>query len=64
MKDKIEAVESIANARDILESKGECCPVYVGFEKETYTLTKSEMYIIYKALYLADNQLYKDEIIK
>ncbi len=56
---KTEVLETIAKARAILESKGECCPVYVGFEKETYTLTKEEMYAISKALYLADTELYE-----
>lgn len=55
---KTEVLEVIAKARDILESKGECCPVYVGYEKETYTLTKDEIHTITKALYLADTELY------
>lgn len=44
----------IQNAREIMESKGECCPVYVGFEKKTYKLTAQEMSEITRALYLAD----------
>jgi hypothetical protein len=58
---KTEVLETIAKARGILEGKGECCPAYVGFEKETYTLTKEEVHTISKALYLADTELYEPE---
>lgn len=58
---KTEVLEIIGKARDILESKGECCPVYVGFERETYILTKEEIHIIAKALYLADTELYESK---
>ncbi len=47
----------IDQCRDILESKGETCPAYVGFEKETYTLTKEEMYKLAKCLYLVYYEL-------
>ena len=47
----------IDQCRDILESKGETCPIYVGFEKETYTITKKEMYKLAKCLYLVGYEL-------
>jgi len=53
----IKAQESIDEARDIIESIGETCPVYVGFEKETYVVTGEQMKKIYTALYLADCEL-------
>lgn len=49
---------SIANARDIMESLGETCPVYVSFDEEIYTLTKEQMSIIAGALYLADCEIH------
>lgn len=56
-----ETLESIGKARDIIESKGESCPVYIGFEKETYTLTNSEMLLVLKALSMADSVLFNNE---
>lgn len=56
-----ETLNSIAEARDILESVGETCPAYVGFEKEEYTLTREQIQKIAKALYLADCELVKNE---
>jgi len=52
-----ETLSSIAEARDIIESLGEACPVYVGFSKETYVVTGEQMWKICFALYLADNEL-------
>ena len=46
--------------RELMESKGETCPVYVGFEKETYELSKDEMYKISRCLYLIDCELNQD----
>lgn len=45
---------SIEEAREILESVGETCPVYVGFEKDSYTLTQEQIQKVARALYLAD----------
>lgn len=50
--------EAIANARDIMESLGETCPVYVSFDEEIYTLTKEQMNKIAGALYLADCEIH------
>jgi len=50
----MEAQQAISEAREILEMIGETCPVYVGFEKPTYTLTAEQMTKIAGALYLAD----------
>ena len=47
----------IDECRDLLESKGEVCPVYVGFEKETYTLTRLEIQSLARCLYLIDCDL-------
>lgn len=47
----------INECREMLESKGETCPLYVGFEKETYTLTRQEIQSLARCLYLIDNQL-------
>jgi hypothetical protein len=49
---------SVAEARDIMESLGETCPVYVSFDEETYTLTREQMTKISAALYLADCLIY------
>ena len=49
--------QSIDEARDILESLGETCPVYVSFDKETYNLTREQMIKIASALYLASCEL-------
>tara|TARA_B100000497_G_C7503844_1_gene307395 strand:+ start:54 stop:242 length:189 start_codon:yes stop_codon:yes gene_type:complete len=51
----------IDQCRDILESKGETCPAYVGFEKETYTLTKEEMHKLAFSLYLVYYELNQNE---
>ncbi len=42
---------------DLLESIGETCPVYVGFEKESYTLTRQEIIALAKCIYLIDTEL-------
>lgn len=47
-------IKIISECRDILEEKGEKCPVYLSFEKEEYTLTKKEIQEIAKCLYLAE----------
>lgn len=54
-----ETLESITEAREILESIGETCPVYVGFEKDQYTLTGQQLQKIARALYLADYELFE-----
>lgn len=55
-----ETLESITEAREILESIGETCPVYVGFEKDQYVLTGQQLQKIARALYLADCELFED----
>lgn len=60
MKSREGTIDAIAEAREILESVGECCPVYVGFEKSEYTLTRDQIQKIAKALYLADCELFED----
>jgi hypothetical protein len=54
---RTEALDAVAEAREILEAVGETCPVYVGFEKSEYTLTQEQIQKIAKALYLADCEL-------
>ena len=55
-----EVLASITEAREILESVGETCPVYVGFEKDQYVLTGQQLQKIARALYLADCELFED----
>jgi len=50
----------IEESRGILESKGELCPAYVGFEKEEYVLSKDEIQKIAKCLYLIDCEINQD----
>ena len=57
-KERTETQQAIDEARDIIESIGETCPVYVGFEKETYVVTGEQMQKIAGALYLADCELH------
>jgi len=52
-----EIQQEIDECRDLLESKGETCPVYVGFEEDNYSLTRSEMYKLANCLYLIDCEL-------
>jgi len=47
----------ISDAREILESVGETCPVYVSFEKNEYTLSTEQIKTIAKALYFADCEI-------
>lgn len=61
---KEEAQLLLNECRDLIESKGETCPVYVGFEKETYELSKDEMYKIYKCLYVIDYELNQNKELK
>lgn len=56
-----EAQILISDAREAIESVGECCPAYVSFEKESYTLSCEQIKTIARALYLADCEL--DEFI-
>lgn len=59
MESKKTAATAIAEAREILESIGETCPVYVGFEKPEYSLTGQQLQTICQALYLADCELFE-----
>ena len=61
MESRKAALNSIAEAREILESVGEVCPVYVGFEKSEYTLTGQQLQKICEALYLADCELFEGQ---
>lgn len=45
----------LEECRDIIEEKGESCPLYVSYEKETYTITREEIQKISKLLYLLDS---------
>jgi hypothetical protein len=51
-------LESISNARDIMESFDPSPSMTVGFDNETYSLTKEQMTIIAGALYLADCEIH------
>ena len=48
---------SISNARDIMESFDSSSAMTVGFDNETYSLTKEQMIIIAEALFLADCEI-------
>ena len=47
----------ISDAREIIESVGDLCPVYVSFEKNEYTLSAEQIKTIAKALYFADCEI-------
>jgi hypothetical protein len=51
-------LKSISNARDIMESFDPSPAMTVGFDNETYSLTKEQMTIIAGALYLADCEIH------
>ena len=50
----------VEECRDLLESKGECCPVYVSFEKDQYVLNRKEIHKLAKCLYLIDNEAHNN----
>ena len=56
MSEKI--LELIGECREMLESKGECCPAYVSFDKDEYSLTRDEIRLISQCLYLADCEIF------
>ena len=58
MEDQKHCLKVIEEAREIVESIGETCPVYVGFEKSEYIVTGKQMQKIAEALYSADCALY------
>ncbi len=47
-------IESIGEARDIMESFDQSAAMTIGFDKPTYELTAEQMVKIAGALYLAD----------
>ncbi len=49
--------EHIGIARELLDNPGESCPLYVSFDDDYYILNKKQIYMIAKALYLADIEL-------
>lgn len=53
-----EILELISECREMLESKGECCPVYVSFDKDEYSFTKEEIRLLSRCLYLADCEIF------
>lgn len=55
--EETKTLELISNARDILEEIGECCPAYVSFERDEYTLSKDQIQLIATALYFADCEI-------
>lgn len=58
-------IESIGEARDIMESFDQSAAMTIGFDKPTYELTAEQMVKIAGALYLADTLIHdltkKDE---
>jgi hypothetical protein len=52
---------SVAEAREIMETFDSSGAMTIGFDDETYTLTASQMSIIAGALYLADCLIYEIE---
>jgi hypothetical protein len=55
MEEKI--LDLIGECREMLESKGECCPVYVSFDKDEYVLSQEEIRLLSRVLYLADCEI-------
>jgi hypothetical protein len=55
MEEKI--LDLIGECREMLESKGECCPVYVSFDKDEYVLSQEEIRFLSRVLYLADCEI-------
>jgi hypothetical protein len=53
--------DSIAEAREIMESFDESGAMTIGFDRPTYTLTAEQMVKIASALYLADCLVYDVE---
>ncbi len=53
----LDAQTAVSIAREILEDIGETCPAYVGFEKDSYLVTREQIIKIAQALYLADCEL-------
>lgn len=53
--------DSIAEAREIMESFDEGGAMTIGFDRPTYTLTAEQMAKIASALYLADCLVYDIE---
>jgi hypothetical protein len=47
----------ISEAREILEEAGETCPVYVSFEKDSYTFSCEQVKKLAYALYSADCEI-------
>jgi hypothetical protein len=56
MSEKI--LELIGECREMLESKGECCPAYVSFDKDEYSFTRDEIRLLSRCLYLADCEIF------
>jgi hypothetical protein len=56
MSEKI--LELIGECREMLESKGECCPAYVSFDKAEYSFTRDEIRLLSQCLYLADCEIF------
>jgi hypothetical protein len=54
----------LEECRDIIEEKGESCPIYVSYEKKTYNITREEIQKISKLLYLLDSIEYLPDYTK
>jgi len=51
-------LELIGECREMLESKGECCPAYVSFDKDEYSFTRDEIRLLSQCLYLVDCEIF------
>ncbi len=54
LKDVKETIVLIDTARELVESKGENCPVFTSYDKKQYRFTGKQMQVIAQALYRAD----------
>jgi hypothetical protein len=48
----------LTKSRELLESKGENCPVYTSWEKPTYSFTREEVQDLATNLWLIDNAIH------
>lgn len=61
MVNRFKISKTLEDCIDLVESKGESCPVYVSFEKDHYQFTKNEMYNLLKGLNLIDKTINQDD---
>ncbi len=55
----MKAQEALDEARLLMESFDDSAAMTIGFDNDTYTLTKEQMLVIARALYLVDCELHE-----